>query len=500
VAVQLAVLFNSFEFAIFFPIVVAAYFMLPRRIRWAWLLGASYYFYASWRVEYLLLIWTSTLVDYCVGLSLPRQTSPGRKRALLILSLATNLGLLFTFKYLNFFSEASRVLLGRFGLGSGLPILDVLLPVGISFYTFQTLSYTIDIYRGRRGAEKHLGRFALYVAYFPQLVAGPIERSTHLLPQLARSYSFEYRRVTDGLKLMLWGFFKKLVIADRLAILVDYVYAQPTEFSGLAVVVATYFFAFQIYCDFSAYTDIAIGAARVMGFDLMENFRRPYFATNIADFWRRWHISLSSWFRDYVYVPLGGNRVGRWRWQYNLMVVFVLSGLWHGANWTFLAWGALHGFYYLFSRWTHGLRAKLRRLSGIERLPRVHKLLRIGITFHLVVFAWIFFRAASITDAVHIVTSSVTGLGSIFGTLIGLVQGSGLGELPYMGLRLREIALAVLLIAFLEAVHVCQGTRSVLSLVENRPVYVRWAVYYAMIAAVAALGVFSKTEFIYFQF
>ena len=320
-------LFNSFEYFLFFPIVAMLYFGVPQRLRWVLLLAASYFFYMCWKPGYLLLIVASTLVDYWAGLGIGRATSVSGKRGYLAVSLTANLGLLFFFKYYNFFSDSLREFSRLWGGTLDIPHSDFLLPVGISFYTFQTLSYTIEVYRGNKEPERHLGIFALYVAFFPQLVAGPIERAQRLLPQFREKHEFVYDRVVSGLKLIAWGLFKKVVIADRLAGVVDVVYGNVDAHSGPAFVVATVAFAFQIFCDFSGYTDIAIGSARVMGFELMTNFRRPYFAASIPDFWRRWHISLSTWFRDYVYVPLGGSRVSRSRWYGNLFIVFLVSGL-----------------------------------------------------------------------------------------------------------------------------------------------------------------------------
>jgi len=334
-------LFNSLDFLIFFPVIVGLYFALSPKYRWVLLLGASYYFYMCWKAEYIILIVFSTLVDYFAARQMARIQEKKKRRPFLYLSLLSNLGLLFFFKYWNFFSGETRALLDSWNIMADVPTFQLLLPVGISFYTFQTLSYTIDVYNGKLEPEKNLGRFALYVSFFPQLVAGPIERATHLLPQLRQTFDFDYQRVVSGLQQMLWGFFKKVVIADRLAVYVNEIYASPGDENGLALLLATYFFAFQIYCDFSGYSDIAIGAARVMGYDLMENFRTPYLSKSIREFWSRWHISLSTWFRDYLYIPLGGNRVPQVRWFLNLFIVFVVSGFWHGANWTFLIWGAL---------------------------------------------------------------------------------------------------------------------------------------------------------------
>ena len=338
-------LFNSIHFLIFFPVVVALYFSMPHKYRWVLLLVASYYFYMAWRAEYIFLIVFSTLIDYYAAIFMEKQESKSKKKKFLLLSLFSNLGLLFTFKYFNFFTSTISETFNYFNIFIDSPTFKLLLPVGISFYTFQTLSYTIDVYRGQKKAEKHLGYFAVYVSFFPQLVAGPIERSTHLLPQFFEKHDFDIERAKAGIKLMLWGFFMKVAIADRLAFYVNDVYNNLESYTSGHYMVATYFFAYQIYCDFAGYSLIAIGAAKVLGFSLMDNFRTPYYSKTISEFWKRWHISLSTWFRDYVYIPLGGNRAVKWRWYYNLFFTFLVSGLWHGANWTFLIWEALHGIF-----------------------------------------------------------------------------------------------------------------------------------------------------------
>lgn len=478
-------LFNSIQFLIFFPLVAFAYFAMPQRYRWAFLLAASYYFYMSWKPEYIVLIIGSTLVDYYVGLRMGKADTRAARRPYLILSLCVNLGILFGFKYLNFFSESARMLFDQVNIFYGVPAFDLLLPVGISFYTFQTLSYSIDVYRGKQKPERHLGIFALYVAFFPQLVAGPIERSTHLIPQFRQKHDFDYDRVTSGLKLMAWGFFKKLVIADRLAVFVDAVYNSPQEYTGVPLIIATYAFAFQIYCDFSGYSDIAIGAARVLGIDLMENFRLPYLAKSIPDFWRRWHISLSTWFRDYLYIPLGGNRVPMGRMAMNLMIVFVLSGLWHGANWTFVLWGALHGLFMIIAVLISSL---WRKGSGVDiGAPRLVKVLQIAGTFNLVCFAWIFFRANSIGDAWYIVTHLFSGL--------ELRAGYGIG-----GGGAYELSIAALAIVIMELVHWLRQRGDLQRLFMFQPIWVRWTAYYALVFFILVLGKFGVSEFIYFQF
>lgn len=481
-------LFNSFRFLIFFPIVVILYFGIPHKYRWILLLAASYYFYMCWKAEYLLLIIASTLVDYYAGLRMGKIPEKEKRRFYLILSLSVNLGLLFTFKYFNFVNESLRQAFQYFNIMYHVPTLKVLLPVGISFYTFQTLSYTIDVYRGDREPERHLGIFALYVSFFPQLVAGPIERSTRLLPQFFEKMEFDYQRVKDGLLLMAWGFFKKVVIADWVAIFVNRVYSNPELYPGLPSIVATYFFAFQIYCDFSGYSDIAIGAAQVMGYRLMLNFRRPYFSKSIGEFWKRWHISLSSWFRDYLYIPLGGNRVKRARMYGNIFIVFLVSGFWHGANWTFIVWGGLHGAYLLISRWTAQWRNRLHQISGLAKIPKVHRIIKVVITFHLVLFAWIFFRAKSIGDAFLII-----------GNLFTRFNVSALFSINGFGVQ--HFALSIVSILVLIAVELFQRNHNIRLWLSARPVIMRWAIYYGLIIYILLFGAYDNTnEFIYFQF
>lgn len=491
-------LFNSFEFVLFFPAVAAMYFALPYRFRGGLLLVASYFFYMCWEPGYLVLILISTLVDYWAALLMGCTTRRGVRRAFLAGSLGTNLGLLFFFKYYNFFREALTGLFGDLGVEASFPVSHFLLPVGISFYTFQTLSYTIEVYRGRQEPERRLDVFALYVAFFPQLVAGPIERASHLLPQLKARCDFDYDRVSDGVKLMFWGLFKKMVIADRLATFVDPVYNHPEIHNGLYLTVATVFFAFQIYCDFSGYTDIALGAARVFGVGLMDNFERPYFARSVAVFWRRWHISLSTWFRDYVYFPLGGNRVATGRWCFNVGAVFVLSGLWHGANWTFLVWGALHGTYLIASRLLGPWRARAVAWIHLDRAPRALRVLQGTATFTLVCFAWIFFRARNLADAWYVATHLFRGW-DVPQTKEALVSaGAPLHILPESFVI--EFPLAVGLIAFLMCVEWAQRRGNVRTWLAQRPAWVRFGVYSVGLWSLFLFGVFRQKEFIYFTF
>jgi D-alanyl-lipoteichoic acid acyltransferase DltB (MBOAT superfamily) len=415
-----------------------------------------------------------------------KSQNPKKRKMYLLISLVTNLGLLFSFKYFNFFNESFRTAFNHFNIFYNVPAFNVLLPVGISFYTFQTLSYSIDVFRGKKEPEKHLGIFALYVAFFPQLVAGPIERSTHLLPQFKKNNEFDYHRVTSGLRLVLWGFFKKIVIADRLAEYVNLVYAHPADYPGMILLTGTYFFAIQVYCDFSAYSDIAIGTARILGYDLMINFRRPFFARSIAEFWTRWHISLMSWFRDYLYIPLGGNRVPKWRWYCNLIIVFMISGLWHGANWTFVVFGVLQGVFIIFSQLTENIREKIARFSGIQSLPRLHNFIKIFITFNLFAISLMVFRANSLKDAMII----LRGICHIDFGYIGLNSDIG----PYY------LTVAAVTIIFLAIIDLYQEVNENRMEWIKKPWIFRWTSYLILMMFILIFGVFKSQEFIYFQF
>jgi D-alanyl-lipoteichoic acid acyltransferase DltB (MBOAT superfamily) len=466
--------------------VVGLYFTIPYRCRWMMLLAASYYFYMCWKVMYIFLIIGSTLICYFTGLKMSKRPDQKGKKAYLWLCLISNLGILFFFKYFNFFSQSAMELFQAWNIFYEAPLFDVLLPVGISFYTFQALSYIIDVYNGRTQAERHLGIFALYVAFWPQLVAGPIERTHHLLPQFRQPYSFDYLRVTNGLRLMLWGLFKKVVIADHLATYVNRVYNHPTDFQGFPLIIATVFFAVQIYCDFSGYTDIARGAARVLGYDLMENFNRPYFAKSVREFWQRWHISLSTWFRDYVYIPLGGSRVLKWRWYYNIFLTFLLSGLWHGANWTFVVWGALHGCYLILEHMTGTFQKKAADKLFPSPQSLLGRVVQISLTMSMVCFAWIFFRANTLGDAF---------------TIIGNIFFIDLSQLGIEVVGGHSFLLSILLILILVTVHLQERRMLIQHYVARLPVTVRWSVYTAAMWAVIVSGVFGvQQEFIYFQF
>lgn len=488
-------LFNSLEFILFFILVVAIYFILPYRFRWILLLSSSYYFYGSWNAKYLILIIISTLIDYFAGIMMGKNQIKKKRKKYLALSLIANLGMLFVFKYFNFFMGSINNVFGAFSLNFKGPSLKLLLPVGISFYTFQTLSYTFDVYRGKREAEKHLGLFATYVAFFPQLVAGPIESSTHLLPQFKKKYDFDYTRTTTGLKLMLWGMFKKIVVADKTAIIVNNIYNNVENHSGLSLLIASILFGVQIYCDFSAYSDIAIGSAKIMGFDLIENFKIPYYSKSISEFWRRWHISLGKWFKDYLYISLGGNKVSKYKYYRNLMVVFLVSGLWHGASWNFVIWGALHGFYILAEIITKKQREILYNFIGLNKFPTAKKIIHISCTFSLVTFSWIFFRANTLKDALYIITHTFTNMESYI-TFNGIFQ-----ALDSLGVGQFQFLFTIFSIIIMEIFHLKLRTKKIQDILKTRPIYIRWSVYYMLMLWIIMFGVFGNgPEFIYFQF
>lgn len=483
-------LFNSLHFLLFFIIVTSLYFALPHNRRWLLLLISSCYFYMAFVPIYIIILGATIVIDYFAGIFI--EKSEGKRRKLfLVASLIANIGVLAVFKYYNFINENLSFLLHGFGVSNPIPYLSILLPVGLSFHTFQAMSYTIEVYRGHQKAERHFGIYSLYVMFYPQLVAGPIERPQNMLHQFREKYDFDYDRVMSGLRLMAWGLFKKVVIADRLAIAVDTVFNNPEQHNSLSLIIATVFFTFQIFCDFSGYSDMALGAARIMGFKLMTNFDKPYQSKSVHEFWKRWHISLSTWFKDYLYITLGGNRVTVPRWYLNLFIVFLVSGLWHGANWTFVIWGALHGFYLVFGLITQKYRDRFNQLLRIDRVPIISTIS----TFVLVAFAWIFFRANSVDSAFYIVKHMFTGIPDVVHQLV-----NNQPVLESMGLKKNDFALSILLIIFLETVHYVQSKKSLSDIFVQKPAYVRWAVYYGVILAIIFLGVFENRQFIYFQF
>ncbi len=467
-----------------------AYFSISYRFRWVLLLAASYYFYLSAKPKFIIFLLLSTLITYCTGIQMGKKSSKSERKKFLLVGLFSNVGLLFALKYFNFFGNSLTHFFAGLQIGYKIPALHILLPIGISFYLFKSLSYCMDVYRGDQAPEKHLGHFALYVAFFPQLLAGPIERATRFLPQVNEKFDFDYSRVTKGLRLMLWGFFQKMVIADNLAPLVDSVYNHPTDYQGVSLVLATLFFSFQIYCDFCGYSDIAIGAAQVLGYKTMGNFNRPYLSGSVPEFWRRWHISLSTWFRDYLYIPLGGNRVSIPRWYFNLFTVMLVCGLWHGANWTFLVWGGLHGCYLVLSAFTRKVRRRVCQATSLDKVPRLHQSLKVLVTFALVCFAWIFFRANNVSDAFYIISHLLTSWESAKGWQLT----------PFLGPLKFELLVSILSASLLILVQFLERDGSIVEKLSGRPVWLRWSIYYTTVLSILLFGNFASKQFIYFQF
>ncbi len=495
-------LFNSLQFLLFFVVVTLAYYSLPWRGRWVLLLLASCYFYMVFVPAYILILFATIAIDYAAGLWIEKAAGKNR-RLLLVVSLISNIGILAFFKYFGFFTLNFEALFEGLGLPNvaqgidqislrvlnkvlvlfgqapvaSFRVSNTFLPIGLSFHTFQAMSYTIEVYRGTQKAERHFGIYALYVMFYPQLVAGPIERPQNVMWQYHRYFRYDFENVKAGLVQMAWGFFKKVVIADRLAPVVDAAYNHVPEQNGLTLLVATLFFTFQIYGDFSGYSDIAIGAARVMGFTLMENFHTPYAARSISDFWRRWHISLSTWFRDYLYIPLGGNRVGLTRQFFNQFFVFMVSGLWHGAKWTFVIWGALHGLYQVSAR----IRDRWMQRNGIK-IPenqRWYQALQVLSTFGLVMLTWVFFRANTPRDAFDV-------LGGIFSFSWADAINS-----PLNG---AEMVFSVGLVGLMLA------KEKYWFVIPTRNTAVFSGVFIALAALCYFFGVFTSNQFIYFQF
>ncbi|MCF8295476.1 MAG: MBOAT family protein [Bacteroidales bacterium] len=468
-------LFNSIEYLIYLPLVIIFYYLLPHRFRWIFLLAASYYFYMSWEVKYALLILFTTTYNYFIARWFTVLKSEMKRKMAFISVFVVNLGLLFFFKYYHFITGSAITILDAIHIPAKFPDLNFLLPVGISFYTFQTLSYMIEVKQGKQEVEKHFGYFALYVVYFPQLVAGPIERYARLAPQLKSNISFSYANLRKGLQLILYGLFVKMVIADNLSPLVDQVFAKPAEFQSWSIITAVFFYSFQIYSDFFGYSTIAIGSSLLIGIKLMDNFNTPYLSRSISEFWNRWHISLSTWFRDYVFFSLGGSWVKFRRLWLNIMIVFMVSGLWHGANWTFVIWGALHGLYYMTEKslgnWFPVFNVKRNRIIAVISM--------LG-TFLLASFAWIFFRSASLADAILFIKSIYLNFGS----------GSSL-SIPVINWLLLGL--------FILSDILLYNTRFDTWL-DNKSLIVRWFVYIILLFSIAALSGVNNHPFIYFQF
>jgi len=486
-------LFNSVDFAIFLPVFFILYWFVTNRSLKAQnilIVLGSYFFYGWWDWRFLSLILFSTLVDFLVGIQLGTANEKPKRKILLWTSILVNLGFLGFFKYYNFFLDNFTTAFSFFGNEISASSLNIVLPVGISFYTFQSLSYTIDVYRKNLDPTKDFFAFAAFVCFFPQLVAGPIERATRLLSQFSARRTFDYSKAVDGLRQILWGLFKKVVIADNCAEFANMIFQNSADHSGFTLLLGALFFTFQIYCDFSGYSDIAIGTARLFGFDLMKNFAFPYFSRDIAEFWRRWHISLSTWFRDYLYIPLGGSRGGNWMRVRNTFAIFIVSGFWHGANWTFIVWGALNAIYFLPLL----LRNKNRRYLGViaqgKYFPSISELFNMTLTFLLTVFAWIFFRA---NDLEHAFTY-------IMDMFSGMLQLNSISE--SMTMVREQVGMSVMGLIFLFLVIEWigrEGEYAIESIGAKWNRAVRWVFYYAIVLCILMYAG-DQQEFIYFQF
>lgn len=479
-------LFNSLSFAIFLPVVFAIYWLLPAKYRWILLLIASYWFYMSWNPQYVLLILFTTAVSFVAGISIERQHTKTKKRITLALACLSSIGVLFLFKYFNFINESIANTLSFFNIPFEPIILNLLLPVGISFYTFQTLSYVIDVYNGQIIAEHHFGKYATFVSFFPQLVAGPIERTDNLLPQIKEEHKFSYASASYGLKQMAWGFFKKIVIADTVSKYTCRAFDYPRSYQGFALVLATAMFTIQIYCDFSGYSDIAIGTAKLFGINLMTNFKSPYFSQSIREFWSRWHVSLSTWFRDYVYIPLGGNRVSKLRNAMNLLVTFLISGLWHGANWTFVIWGGLHGMAQIIENLVMPKKKEPCREGAVW-------LIRVALVFCFCSFAWLFFAASTITDATYIIGHMLSGAHHPVDYFC-----KGFYSL---GLETRVILPLMFSVVILFIYDYQSLKLDVIWVISNQKTTLRWVFYVVFLLwMIFNIPTTNATEFIYFQF
>ena len=470
--------FNSIEFLIFLPIVVAVFYLLPQKFRWLWLLAASCVFYMWFVPKYILILLVTIVIDYSAGLLMERYgNQPRKKKTFLVISIASTLAVLLIFKYLNFITENLDHLCASLGMETHL-MTHIILPIGLSFHTFQSMSYVIEVYRGHQKAERHFGYYSLYVMFFPQLVTGPIERPGNLLRQLHEEKRFDYENISKGMRLILYGFFVKMVVADHLGEYVDEVYGHLDEYNSLSVWGVMAFYSFQIYCDFFGYSTIALGCAKLMGYDISDNFRSPYLSKNIAEFWHRWHISLSTWFRDYVYIPMGGSRVKFGRWAFNIMVVFVLSGIWHGAAWTFLLWGFAHGLLHIVEKLLR------RNAKPVESQSKARKWIIDGLcilkTFVLVTLLWVMFRA---TDFEHLKTIFVTAFTNFDGGIQMSVK-------PKMWIFLSLFILSDVVLRNTRFDRWC----------DDKPFAVRWLIYAVLLFLVLGCACVNNFPFIYFQF
>lgn len=487
-------LFNSFEFLLFFPIVTILYFLLPYRFRWFHLLAASCLFYMAFVPVYILILLFTVVIDYIAGIMI--ENSEGQRRRLyLTMSIVANIGVLAFFKYYNFFTENVNLLFSSIYVAASLPFLKIVLPIGLSFHTFQAMSYTIEVYRGNQKAEKHFGIYALYVMFYPQLVAGPIERPQNVLHQFHEKRDFNYSNAVSGLQLILWGIFKKVVIADRIAQLIDPIYNSPQNYSSFAILLAVILFAWEIFCDFSGYSDIALGSARVMGYELMVNFDHPFRSKSISEFWRRWHISLSTWFNDYLFNPLAT----KWRYWGNsgiilaLLITFFLSGFWHGAGWKFVIFGMIHGVAIAYEYLTRKQRKKL-----FSKLPeKVNNVVSKWLMLAYVIFSWVFFRANNVADACYILKRLPGGFTDIYHTILNRKL---FARVYLKNISIIELYTSIFFIILLELIHYIQGREQVDKFIGHKPAATRWVTYCCCILVILLWGVFDNKQFIYFQF
>ena len=497
--------FNSMDFLVFFPLVVIVYFVIPAKVRWVWLLVTSYFFYACWNPQYIFLLAFSSVITYLSGILMgyikKQQWGDRRKSMLLNISVAVglffNLFLLFYFKYFAFaISSANRI--GNYiGLYLKIPIYDIILPIGISFYIFQTIGYMVDVRRGKIKEERNFFRYALFVAFFPQLLAGPIARSSNFLPQVNKPTFFDVENVREGLLTMAYGLFLKVVVADRIAVIVNSIYSGWADENGMSILTATILYAFQIYCDFEGYSQLAVGSAKVLGYNLTSNFNTPYLCTSVQDFWKRWHISLTSWFREYLYIPLGGNRKGRGRKYLNTMIVFLLSGLWHGASWHFVIWGGINGFYNIVQDATKRTRENVYKFFRINTNAFLWKIFCAGVTFGLVDLSWLFFRAGGVMLALKMLKRIYLDFNIGFLCLDSFYNIFG---------TTRNFAIIIIsLIVVLIVDMVRRMGFSIQRYILEQQIIYRWVIYFAIVGTIFIFGTYGggyeqQAQFIYFQF
>ena len=488
-------LFNSWNYLMFFIIIFIFYYIVTSKYRWIILIIGSYFFYMYSNYKYVIFILFTTLSTYYFALRLDKIKDENKRKINLILCIILNTSILLFFKYFNFFNNNLARVFEKFEIIWKLPNYKYLIPLGISFYTFQTLGYLLDIYNRKRVAERNLGKYALFVTFFPIVLSGPIERSTNFLKQLdEKEIKFDYEKIKDGLLLILWGLFKKIVIADRLAVLVNNIFDNPTQYKGIPLIITSIFFTFQIYCDFSSYSDIAIGSARILGYSLIKNFNTPYFSKNIGEFWRRWHISLSTWFRDYLYIPLGGNRVNKIKKYRNIMIVFLVSGFWHGASWTFILWGAIHGVYQIIGLESLKIREVLLRVFKVDQESFGYRIYKVLGTFLLVNFAWIFFRANNLKDLKYFIKN-------MFKIEWKFLFDNSIYKL---GLDRADFLLSLYLIVFLLIIEFLNNKINLKEKLKKEMLIVRWSVYYILIFSIIIFGyyggIYDASKFIYLQF